>query len=170
LVTTSGKVDLEAFGESTDLFDLCFRTAGRPPRPPTAATRTEVDVATVREGGAMNENQERLDDLTRATLLERIEEGDPDARGLLEALHNRRAAEWADLTRRAEGPEIPTAVADGPVVDVPLAHVDVGTGTITGTFSPAGRCPWCNSEMVLRHDGHRVRGFCELHPTGRLEP
>jgi hypothetical protein len=117
---------------------------------------------------------EKSDDAVFAALLERLEQGDPHARGMLSALHSRRFAEWQDLEDRAEASKIGTLVGDGPVVDVPLVHVHVeddGTGTITGTSVPAGKCPRDSMEMTLRYvaSERRVRGVCPLHPPDELD-
>jgi hypothetical protein len=100
----------------------------------------------------------------------------PGAEEALGAFHNRRAAEKEaelSLVRAAFGepePQIGTALAHGPVVDVPLAHVDVATGVITGTSEPAGRCPQDGLEMELMYNGRRVSGYCPLHGFGASEP
>ena len=51
----------------------------------------------------------------------------------------------------------------------PLYHNEAGSDVVTGGSVPAGECHLCSLEMESRYDGHRVRGFCELHPSGELD-
>jgi hypothetical protein len=112
---------------------------------------------------------EDSDDVVFAHLLDRVEQGDPEARELLGALHNRRSAEWQDLQDRA-GLQRGTAVDVGPMAATEMAHYDVITKEITGTSAPAGRCPLDGVEMTLRYvaSERRVRGVCPLHPPDEL--
>jgi hypothetical protein len=100
----------------------------------------------------------------------------PGAEEALGAFHDRRAAEKEhelSLVRAAYGepePQVGTAVDDGVVIDVPLAHVDVATKVITGTSVLAGACPLCGLEMVLRYVGGRVQGVCPVCKAAKYAP
>jgi len=52
----------------------------------------------------------------------------------------------------------------------PLHHNEAGTNVVTGGIPP-GECHLCSLPMTTLYmaSEHRVRGFCELHPTGELD-